>query len=97
MTASMAYKILADKRSPSIANYANVFMIKGICRQWKQPFSFTFSSGPTKQLQLKDMITKVITSCQNIGLEVVATVCDQGSSNQAAISALLKETNEGRC
>ncbi|KAJ8935141.1 hypothetical protein NQ314_012959, partial [Rhamnusium bicolor] len=83
-----------NKRTPHIASYANVFMIKGICRQWKQPFSFTFSSGPAKSPEIKDMIKKVITSCQSIGLNVVATICDQGSSNQAAINALLKETNE---
>ncbi|KAJ8926618.1 hypothetical protein NQ314_020982 [Rhamnusium bicolor] len=83
-----------NKRTPHIASYVNVFMIKGICRQWKQPFAFTFSSGPAKSPEIKDMIKKVITSCQSIGLNVVATICDQGSSNQAAINALLKETNE---
>jgi hypothetical protein len=85
---------LGSRRTPHIAGYINVFMIKAIFRQWKQPFSFTFSSGPAKSVDIKNMITEVITSCQNIGLKVVASICDQGSFNQAAINALLKQTSE---
>jgi hypothetical protein len=40
------------------------------------------------------MITGAITACQNIGLKVVATVCDQGSANQNAINSLLADINE---
>jgi hypothetical protein len=69
-------------------------MIKAIFRQWKQPFSFTFSSGPAKSVDIKNMITEVITSCQDIGLKVVASICDQGTFNQAAINAFLKQTSE---
>uniref|UniRef100_A0A1Y1JZB1 THAP-type domain-containing protein n=1 Tax=Photinus pyralis TaxID=7054 RepID=A0A1Y1JZB1_PHOPY len=82
------------KRYPHLADYANVFMIKGVYRQWKQPFSFTFSNGPLSSTQLKQLIEEVITVCQQVGLKVVATICDQGSANQAAINALLKDANE---
>jgi hypothetical protein len=54
---------LGNRRTPHIAGYAKVFMIKGIFRQWKQPFCFTFSSGPAKSVDIKNMITEVITSC----------------------------------
>ncbi|KAK9678986.1 Transposase protein [Popillia japonica] len=82
------------RRSPHIADHANVFMVKGIYRQWKQALSFSFSNGPTKSIDLKNMLVEVIRECQNIGLKVMATVCDQGSANQAAINSLLRETRE---
>lgn len=53
---------------------------------------FTFSSGPIKSIKLKEIITLVIKECHRVGLEVVATVCDQGAANQAAINSLLEKT-----
>lgn len=43
---------------------------------------------------LKQLVRNVIHCCQEIGLTVVATVCDQGSTNQTAINMLLRETRE---
>lgn len=40
------------------------------------------------------MIKEIIKECFAIGLDIVATVCDQGATNRAAISMLLKETKE---
>ncbi|KAJ8911831.1 hypothetical protein NQ315_012561 [Exocentrus adspersus] len=80
-------------RKPVLADYVNVFMLKGVFRQWKQPICFTLSGGPTKSKSLKTMIKNVIQESQNIGLNIIATVCDQGGPNQAAINDLLQETN----
>jgi hypothetical protein len=80
-------------RSSHIADHANVFMVKGIHRQWKQAVSFNFSSGPIKSQKLKPLLLEIIKECKQIGLEVVATVCDQGSANQAVINSLLKDTH----
>jgi hypothetical protein len=79
--------------SSHIADHANVFMVKGIHRQWKQAASFNFSSGPIKSQKLKSLLLEIIKECKQIGLEVVATVCDQGSANQAVINSLLKNTH----
>lgn len=83
-----------DGNAPTgkIANTANVFMLKGISRQWKQPIAFTFSNGPTDSTTLKDLIKNLIRECQNMGFNVVATICDQGSNNQAAINKLIAES-----
>ncbi|KAH0818544.1 hypothetical protein GEV33_004247 [Tenebrio molitor] len=78
---------------PYGADHANVFMVKGIHRQWKQAVSFNFSSGPIKSQKLKPLLLEIIKECKQIGLEVVATVCDQGSANQAVINSLLKDTH----
>ncbi|KAJ8910063.1 hypothetical protein NQ315_013318 [Exocentrus adspersus] len=82
------------EKRPVLANHANVFMVKGIYRHWKQPIAFTASNGPIKSNELKTLIHSMIEKCQSIGLEVIATVCDQGSANQAAINMLLKDTKE---
>lgn len=79
---------------PGIADHVNVFMIQGVYAKWKQPLCFTFSDGPEKSINLKNMMKRVIEKCQQIGLNVVATVCDQGGANQAAINSLLKDTQE---
>ncbi|KAF7286869.1 hypothetical protein GWI33_003440 [Rhynchophorus ferrugineus] len=76
----------------AIADYVNVFMVKGLFRKWKQPVSFTYSKGPIKSTLLKHLIVKVIGKCQEIGLKVLCTVCDQGSANQAAINSLLSQS-----
>lgn len=47
-------------RKSSLVDHANVFMVKGAFRQWKQPVSFTFSNGPMKSVDLKNAIKRII-------------------------------------
>lgn len=81
-------------QTPKLADRANVFMLRGIIRQWKQPLAFSFSSGPTSSVILKVMIKEILIECNDIGFDVVATICDQGSNNQAAINTLIKESRQ---
>lgn len=81
-------------RKPLLANYANVFMLKGVFRQWKQPIVFSFHNGPISAITLKRLIKDIILECFSIGLDVIGTVCDQGSTNRRAIKELLNETEE---
>ncbi|XP_045477877.1 uncharacterized protein LOC123683023 [Harmonia axyridis] len=67
------------------------FSSKGLYRQYKQPLAFTFSKGPITSITLKNSIKKLIGECQKIGLNVMATICDQGTNNQAAIKLLIQE------
>lgn len=53
--------------------------------------AFTFSCGPINSTTLKNNIRTLINSCQKMGFDVVATICDQGSNNQAAINKLITE------
>ncbi|CAG9087072.1 unnamed protein product [Plutella xylostella] len=43
-------------------------------------------------MSLKEQIKEVIGEIQKTGLRVVATVCDQGATNRAAINSLLEDT-----
>ncbi|KAF7287334.1 hypothetical protein GWI33_001694 [Rhynchophorus ferrugineus] len=81
-------------RKPFPCDYVNVFMVKGVFKQWQQPLCYTFTDGPINAIDLKDLIKKIIRKCHECGLSIVATVCDQGSANVAAIKILLQETQE---
>lgn len=69
-------------------------MLRGIRRKWKQPIYYNFVSGSTKRDDLVHILKDVIRKCHSIGLNIVATICDQGSNNQSAIKKLLEETEE---
>ncbi|XP_045473667.1 uncharacterized protein LOC123680055 [Harmonia axyridis] len=80
-----------DEKKALIADHANVFLIKGLYKSYKQPLAFTFSRGAINSYQLKGLISILIKECQNIGLDVVATICDQGTTNVKAVQLLLEE------
>lgn len=85
---------LGNIRRQTFANHAMVFMIKGIFKSWKQPICYYLTDGGLKANDLAVEITNVINKCQEIGLRVVATVCDQLSVNSSAIKILKQKTNE---
>ncbi|KOB72446.1 Uncharacterized protein OBRU01_12245 [Operophtera brumata] len=73
------------------ANHAQLFMVRGLIKNYTVPVSFTFSSGATEGPELAKQIKEIITDLQNAGLKVLATVCDQGSNNRQAIKCLMNE------
>jgi len=56
------------------------------------PISYNFCSKQTNTAQLIRCIKEHISEIQKAGFQIVATVCDQGSSNVAAIKELLLRT-----
>jgi DNA transposase THAP9 len=81
-------------RQKKIADHALVFMLRGVIKNYKQPISYTFCCGTTPKVVLKSLLKNIITELQNCGLHVLATVCDQGTTNVSAINDLIKETKE---
>ncbi|KAJ8711918.1 hypothetical protein PYW08_008872 [Mythimna loreyi] len=79
---------------PEYADHAQVFMIRGLLKNFKQPVAYTFSQSATKGPELAKQLKAVITELQIAGLNVVATVCDQGTNNVNCIKYLLQETRE---
>lgn len=77
---------------PEYADHAQVFMIRGLIRNYKQPVAYTFSQASTKGPELAKQLKAVIRVLQDAGLIVVATVCDQGTNNANCIKYLLQET-----
>lgn len=85
---------LGESRKQTFANHAMVYMVKGVFKSWKQPVCYYLTDGGLKATDLASEIIKVISKCQEIGLKVVATVCDQLSVNSSAIKILKQKTDE---
>lgn len=79
-----------DEMTGNLADHVLVFMVKGITKSWKQPIVYTFCSSSTKTMDLVRLLKVIISQCQQSGLKILATVCDQGATNCAAINYLTK-------
>ena len=75
-------------RSKYISNHACVFMARGLFSKWKQPFGFFFTSGTIRANILKELLFQGIDKLKEIGLNVKACVCDQGSNNTSLMRSL---------
>nr|GFC14644.1 hypothetical protein [Tanacetum cinerariifolium] len=83
-----------NKTKPLFADKALTFMIRGIHRKFKQPVAFMFTNSSMKTPDLVVAIKEVIQAVQSTGLMVAALICDQASTNVAAINKLKMETKE---
>lgn len=83
-------------RSNKYADHALVFMLRGIKTGWKIPLTYNFCASQTTYGQLSACIKEVVRDVTNSGFNIVATVCDQGSSNMKAIKLLQSETDKVR-
>lgn len=81
-----------QQRQPEFADHAQVFMVRGLIKNFKQAIYYTFSASATKGPELAKQIKNVITEVQQAGFIVVASVCDQGTNNRQAIRLLINET-----
>ncbi|CAG4948119.1 unnamed protein product [Colias eurytheme] len=77
-----------------IADHVLVYMIRGVVRNYKQPIYYSFCSCSTPKQVLAAQIELIIKKLHFIGFVVVATVCDQGTSNTAAINSLIEANRE---
>lgn len=80
------------ERLPEFADHAQVFMVRGLVTNYKQPVAYTFAASATKGPELAVQIKQVITELQQAGFIVMATVCDQGTNNICALKILQHET-----
>lgn len=85
-----------NNRTSKYADHSLVFMMRGIKTGWKMPLSYNFCSAQTTHHQLESCIKEVIRAVSAANFTVVATVCDQGSSNMRAIKNLQFESNRIR-
>ncbi|KAG8235977.1 hypothetical protein J437_LFUL017913 [Ladona fulva] len=77
-------------RTQRHANHALVFMALGLTKAWKQPVAYYYVHGTCPTKALKSLLLEIIARLQRCGLKVMATVCDQMSSNRAVIESLAK-------
>ncbi|XP_045463307.1 uncharacterized protein LOC123672980 [Harmonia axyridis] len=87
----VGFEDYGDEKKAVIADHANVFFIKGLYKSYKQPLAFTFSRGAINSYKLKFLIKLLVKELELIGLDVVVTICDQGTTNTKAVQMLLQE------
>ncbi|KAF9424311.1 hypothetical protein HW555_000450 [Spodoptera exigua] len=73
-----------------IADHVLVFMIRGIVTNYKQPIFYSFSAESTRILAR--LIKQIIQELNRIGFTVMATVCDQGTSNRMEFFLRMQRT-----
>lgn len=81
-----------NKLSNNFADKTLVFMVRGCRKKFKQPVAFYLTSSGMTSVLLSEIIQNVIKAVQSTGLKVVSTICDQASTNVAAINRLQKRT-----
>lgn len=81
-----------NKIKPLLADKALTFMVRGIRKKFKQPVAFMFTNSSMKTTDLTVAIKEVVQAVQSTGLTVTALICDQASTNVAAIHLLKKYT-----
>lgn len=87
---------MESTRTPKMAEHAPVFMLREVHSSWKIPLSYSFCYHATTSSMLKACIKQHLEAVIEAGLVPVATSCDQGASNEKAISDMLKESCELR-
>ncbi|XP_033231546.1 uncharacterized protein LOC117182566 [Belonocnema kinseyi] len=79
-------------RTDEFADHALVFMLRSVNTGNKIPVSFCFCSKQTTTSQLLYSIKEVIGAAKDAGFNIVASICDGGSSNQSALNTLIQDT-----
>ncbi|CAG4929970.1 unnamed protein product [Parnassius apollo] len=92
----IGFKDFGNEREFKLCDHALVFMLKGVCSNWRQPIAYYFCEGTTAAAVvvwiLKEIITKVLQS----GLIPLALICDQGPTFRTAIAMLKEDTERKR-
>lgn len=106
LQSSIAYNKKKDKiigfedwgmrRTRKFADHAILFFIRCLSSGNRMPLGYGFCNSTTRTVQLIRCIKQWITFLIKCGFKPVATVCDQGGTNIAAINMLIKETNDIR-
>jgi hypothetical protein len=84
----MVLLISVEQTVLAFADYALVFIVKGIYRKWKQTVCFTFCEGTTATAEIINISKQVIRQIRSCGLRILSTTSDQGSRNQVTINKL---------
>ncbi|XP_071439471.1 uncharacterized protein [Hetaerina americana] len=71
------------------ANYALVFMVRGLLRDWYQPVAYYLCHKEMPLVILRRILAEVIESINKLGLTVSAIVCDPGAKNTVLLQSYI--------
>lgn len=81
------------RRTRKIADHAITFYLRSLKTGQKMPLGYGFCESATKTFQLVRCIKEWLSNIIVCGLMPIATICDQGSANIAAINVLIEDSN----
>lgn len=90
----IGFKDWGNVRTNKFADHALVFMLRYVDSGDVIPISYFFCDAQTTTNQLLYSIKKVVGAIKDAGHNLVATVCDGGSSNRSAINCILTDTEK---
>lgn len=80
------------KRTRKIADHAIVFYLRCLASGKHMPIGYGYCKGATNSAQLARCIKEWLIALIQCGFKPVASVCDQGGTNIAAINLLTQQT-----
>lgn len=89
-------KDLGDERELKYADHALVFMVRGVCSNWRQPIGYYFCEGTVAAASLIKILKDIVRELSLSDMIPVALICDQGSTFRSAINMLRKNTEQKR-
>lgn len=81
-----------NRRTRKFADHCIVFYIRCLSSGNHMPIGYGYCNAATKSTQLVRCIKEWLTILIHCGFKPVATVCDQGGTNVAAINSLIEDT-----
>lgn len=75
-------------RNSTIAQYINVFMIRGLFKQYKYAFAYHATEKSMDGEVTKEVLMEAIKALFDVGFKVRAVVCDQGPNNRKCFRLL---------
>lgn len=84
----IGYVDMGNEKTIELAKHVCLFMIRGIFSNWKIVISYFATSNVMNSEHLKNKIKDNISYCNEIGINIRAIVCDQGSNNRSALKLL---------
>ncbi|GBM33880.1 hypothetical protein AVEN_231443-1 [Araneus ventricosus] len=78
----IGYENYGSESSSKLATHVLVFMVRGLCKKWKQVIGCFFPADTASAENLKKLVFEAVNLVSKCGLEPISTVCDLGSNNQ---------------
>ena len=75
----IGFEEFGNRRTSNFADHILTFMIRGLLTNTKLPLSYYFCNAQTSYCQLMACIKENVKLLKDTGLQLVATVCDQGT------------------
>ncbi|KAJ3662509.1 hypothetical protein Zmor_006854 [Zophobas morio] len=78
-------------KTNKIVDHVCLFMLRGIFGRWKQHVAFAFWKNTVPAVNIVRFYKEIVKEATALGLNIIASVCDQGTTNSAALDIILQD------